>query len=325
MQFKVASVEVTGFYSGYPATYYVHLKDGGKFTAWLRGLRPFNNEDQIQKLVKKLGIESVTDLSGKVVRVTGRVDESGLRMWVHDPANNVEVVKPKTDGKEQKPNEEKQPRAKEEKLRVLIDQVLAAHGGEDKLSKLTSFTMTVKHSNGYTKHYFVQPPKNFRWETTHPRPDGQDASSFSSPRGRRWWTKEPGGDAKEFHPTGIEPLSVEGWFDYVKFFGPRQVLRLKDADHKVALLGRGGQDRRPAAVGVQVTGPHYDHKLYFDKETHLLLKGLPATSSERSPSATTRSLTASRLPRRNTTATSMPEVTDFQAVDKFDAKLFDEP
>jgi hypothetical protein len=88
--------------------------------------------------------------------------------------------KPKDAGKTQAPDppkakkeppvakgEEKQAMTKEEKLRVLINQVLAAHGGEDKLTKFTSFTMTVKHSNGETQQYFVQPPKNFRWETTH--------------------------------------------------------------------------------------------------------------------------------------------------------------
>jgi len=49
----------------------------------------------------------------------------------------------------------------EEKLRVLIDNVLKAHGGEDKLNKLR-FTMTVKHNNGETQQYFVQPSKGFR-------------------------------------------------------------------------------------------------------------------------------------------------------------------
>jgi hypothetical protein len=33
-------------------------------------------------------------------------------------------------------------------------------------------------------------------------------------------------------------------------------------------------------VGVQVTGPRYNQKMYFDKETHLLLKGFGVTKSE---------------------------------------------
>src|SRR5215470_794902 len=39
VQFKVASVEMSGPYTGYPITFYIYLKDGGKFTAAL-----INNE-----------------------------------------------------------------------------------------------------------------------------------------------------------------------------------------------------------------------------------------------------------------------------------------
>jgi RNA polymerase sigma factor (sigma-70 family) len=88
VQFKVASVEVTGPYVGFggPA-YYIYLKDGGRFYARL--IVHDSHE------IKKLGIERVTDLSGKVVRVTGRVEPSGdtsFMMWVRD-LNNIEVVK----------------------------------------------------------------------------------------------------------------------------------------------------------------------------------------------------------------------------------------
>src|SRR5262249_33712222 len=75
-------------------------------------------------------------------------------------------------------------------LQTLIDKVLRAHGGEEKLNKLTSFTMTVKHANAETQHYFVQPPKNFRWETTHrDRPGKRIVILF--PNGRKWWRQEP--------------------------------------------------------------------------------------------------------------------------------------
>lgn len=89
VQFKVASVETNANYRGYFISPLIYLKDGGKsFTACLY---PSKDGDQIQKLVKKLGIESVDDLSGKVVRVTGRVD--GVIMYVRDPANSIEIVK----------------------------------------------------------------------------------------------------------------------------------------------------------------------------------------------------------------------------------------
>jgi uncharacterized protein (TIGR03067 family) len=88
VQFKVAKVEVmpnpgTGF--GGP-TYYIYLHDGGKFTARLA-----KAADQFMKL----GVEPVKHFTGKVVRVTGRVEPhsgSTFQMWVRDLAD-LEVVK----------------------------------------------------------------------------------------------------------------------------------------------------------------------------------------------------------------------------------------
>jgi RNA polymerase sigma factor (sigma-70 family) len=87
VQFKVASVEVTGPYFGYGIAYYIYLKDGGKFIARLI----VHDADQI----KKLGIEAIEDFKGKMVRVTGRVEpESGnesFQMWVRE--TQIEVLK----------------------------------------------------------------------------------------------------------------------------------------------------------------------------------------------------------------------------------------
>ena len=89
VQFKVAKVEAmpnpgSGF--GGP-TYYIYLSDGGKFTARLA-----KAADQFMKL----GVEPVKHFTGKVVRVTGRVEpDSGkpsFQMWVRDLAD-IEVVK----------------------------------------------------------------------------------------------------------------------------------------------------------------------------------------------------------------------------------------
>jgi hypothetical protein len=109
VQFKVASVQAmpnptTGF--GGP-TYYIFLSDGGKFTARLAKAADQFMADQFLKLGIKPGIviseekaEEVHKLpvkhfSGKVVRVTGRVEpDSGnsFQMWVRD-ITLIEVVK----------------------------------------------------------------------------------------------------------------------------------------------------------------------------------------------------------------------------------------
>jgi RNA polymerase sigma factor (sigma-70 family) len=224
--------------------------------------------------------------------------------------------------KGQKKGEEKQPMTKEDKLRVLIDKVLAAHGGEDKLKKL-QFTMTIKHSNAYINRYFVQPPKNFRWERTH-RDQTSKMIVILFPEGRRWWTKEPNEEPKEFIPSGVEPTMVF-WLDYVKFFGPRQVLRLKDADHKVALLDDEAKIGDRAAVGVQVTGPHYNHKMYFDKQTHLLLKGVGSDILGEVTFSDYKMFDGIPIAQKEHDRYYEPEVTDFRAVDKLDPKLFEQP
>jgi hypothetical protein len=87
VQFKVAKVEamhnpMSGF--GGP-DYYIFLSDGGKFTA-----RMAKTADQIMKL----GIEPVKHFSGKVVRVTGRVEPdsgSSFQMWVRE-ITDIEVM-----------------------------------------------------------------------------------------------------------------------------------------------------------------------------------------------------------------------------------------
>jgi RNA polymerase sigma factor (sigma-70 family) len=227
--------------------------------------------------------------------------------------------------KDQQEGEEKQAMTKEEKLRVLIDRVLAAHGGEDKLNKL-QFTMTVKHSNGETQLYCVQPPKNFRWETAHPDRTGKGIVLLF-PEGRRWWTKEPNEDAKEFIPTGLEPR-VAYWYDHVKFFGPRQVLRLKDVDHKVALLDEEAKIGERRAVGVEVTGPHFKGRMHFDKETHLLVQRT-ADAYYRSQGfiiySGYKKFDGIPIAQKEEDGYFNGVVTDFRAVDKFDAKLFEQP
>ena len=133
----------------------------------------------------------------------------------------------------------------------------------------------------------------------------------------------PSSEPRPFFPLGLE-RPVEYWLDYVKFFGPRQVLRLKDADHKVALLDEEAKIGGRAAVGVQVTGPHYDHKMYFDKETHLLLKSFGVNLREATYSDY-KTFDGIPIAQKEKDGYFEPEVTDFRAVDKFDAKLFEQP
>ncbi|MCI0639292.1 MAG: hypothetical protein L0Y72_30075 [Gemmataceae bacterium] len=136
--------------------------------------------------------------------------------------------------------------------------------------------------------------------------------------------KEATEDAREFIPTGIEPR-IEYWLYYVKFFGPQQVLRLKDADHKVALLDEEAKIGGRAAVGVQVTGPRCNQKMYFDKDTHLLLKGVGSDILREVTFSDYKTFDGIPIAQKEHDGHFEPRVTDFRAVDKFDAKLFEQP
>jgi hypothetical protein len=199
----------------------------------------------------------------------------------------------------------------------LIDQVLAAHGGEEKLNKL-QFTMTVNHSNGETQRYFVQPPRNFRWETTH-RDSTSKRIVILFPEGRRWWRQEQNQAAVPFIPGGFEPGGIEHWLDYVKFFGPRQVLRLKDADYKVTLLDEEVAVDGHAAMGVEVAGPKFKQTMYFDKKTHLLVKQGSVTFTDY------KTFDGIPIAEKEHDGWYEPRITDFRVVEKFDTALFEKP
>jgi RNA polymerase sigma factor (sigma-70 family) len=89
VQLRVTAVEaMPNLCSGFGGPdYYVFLKDGGRFTA-----RMARAADQLMRL----GIDPVKHFSGKVVRVTGRVEpDSGnpsFMMWVVD-LTHIEVMK----------------------------------------------------------------------------------------------------------------------------------------------------------------------------------------------------------------------------------------
>src|SRR5262249_19600489 len=141
------------------------------------------------------------------------------------------------------------------------------------------------------------------------------------PHGRSWWRKNPNGEAVPVFYTGLE-LPLEFNLDhYVRFFGPRAVLRLKDADHRVTLLDEEARIGGRAAVGVEVSGPQFKGRMYFDKETHLLAK-YPASWYLAGQAAVTygdyKTFDGIPIPQKEHDGYLEAEVTDFRVVDKFD-------
>ena len=234
--------------------------------------------------------------------------------------------------KDEKKGEEKHALTKEEKLRVLIDKVLAAYGGEEKLSKL-KFTEKVKQTqdgNLTTIEYFVQPPDRFRAELQRMGDAPRQIHILQNGLGR--WTRYPDGKVERLESFGAEPPFAY-WLDYVRFFGPRVVLRLNDADHRLSLLEEVKIAERPA-VGVELNKAVPNFKLllrlYFDKETNLLVRQDNVLSSSSISYSDYKTFDDIPIAQKQTQTANgkvvtETEVIDFRAVDKFDARLFEQP
>ena len=248
---------------------------------------------------------------------------------------------PPVSGKHRKNNEE-QPMTKEEKLRVLIDKVLAAHGGEEKLSKLRFAEKVVQTHDGNvtTLEYFVAPPAQFRVESQKKgKPDKEISILLED--GLKRWVKHANEKAVEFG-NGRE-IPVDYYHDLLKFFGPREVLRLKDTDQRISLLDDTKIDDRPV-VGVEINKDvsifKLSLKLYFDGETSLLVKK-EETHAAASPSGTYIptelyyykaykpfdgiQVATTTTQMKDGKVISEAELADFRVVDKPGAKLFEQP
>src|SRR5207302_10235691 len=123
------------------------------------------------------------------------------------------------------------------------------------------------------------------------------------------------------------------WVDYVRFFGPRVVLRLKAADHRLSLREEVKIDGRPA-IGVELNKAVPDFKLslrlYFDKETNLLVRQENVLSSSSVSYSDYKKFDDIPIARKQTQTANgkivtETEVIDFRAVEKLDAKLFEQP
>jgi hypothetical protein len=123
-----------------------------------------------------------------------------------------------------------------------------------------------------TFDYFVAPPNHFRVESQDKGEEYKEIHILLQ-NGLERWVKYPNGKVQP-DGHGIE-MPVDYCHDYVKFFGPRVVLRLKDADQWIALLEEAELDGRPV-VGVEINKDvsvyKLSLKLYFDRETNLLVR-----------------------------------------------------
>jgi RNA polymerase sigma factor (sigma-70 family) len=207
-----------------------------------------------------------------------------------------------------------------------IEKALKAHGGDDKLSALTTFTekAIVRTEGVSTVEQFVQLPGKYRVETKTGAAGKTQTHTFIINGGQRRHLLN--GTLVDL--SGLEP-PAEYWEDYLKYYGPRAVLRLKDPTNHLHFLGESKLGDRPV-VGIQmVPKAGAERKFYLDKETGLLLKEVCAAQELEIVYKDYKMIGGIAVAQKRTAKIggheSETEVVDFKAVEKLDAKLFEKP
>ncbi len=222
----------------------------------------------------------------------------------------------------------------DKELRLLVEKVLMAYGGETKLRRLTAFEQKMKQTDMQadgkvsTVKQFVQFPDKVRIESESGAGDKKESSVFVWNRGEHWNTL----NGVPVKLTGPEHPAAY-WEDFVTFYGPRVVLRLKDPAHRLVLLDETKVGDRPAR-GVRLTkdvpGLTLELKLFFDTETGQLLKEENNVPDLEVVPSDYKKFDGVPVPQNTTRRVSGKVVTKtdlvaFRATDKIDAKLFERP
>jgi RNA polymerase sigma factor (sigma-70 family) len=223
-----------------------------------------------------------------------------------------------------------------ETLQWAATKAIEAHSGSMRLGSLRAMAETTRETyedgKKTTRKELIQLPDRYRCEI---RDDGDDKTLvciFDGVEMKRWY-KNDDGAVREAKFTGIEH-PPEYWRDFIKFFGPRAVLRLKDTDYQRSLLDEtliGGR----AAFGIRLvkTLPNFsiDLRMFFDQETGKLVRLMNALDGTELTFSDYKEFHAVPVARKTTRkanggkSVSEQELIDFESEKELDAQLFKMP
>jgi hypothetical protein len=217
--------------------------------------------------------------------------------------------------------------------KAVVDKAIKAHGGEEKLSKFKGETWTGKGTyygmgDGlpFTGHFALQWPDRFRMEI--------EGAFIAVVDGDKGWTKMGNGDAKDMNK---DEMAFQKESLYAQ--GVMRLMVLKEKEFTLAMLDATKVDGKPAA-GVKVSHKgHQDIKLYFDKDTNLLVKvELRVKASEQGYKEVTQEtflkdwkdvdgikVVQKVVDKRDGKLYIEEEVSDVKYLEKVEAKLFGKP
>jgi hypothetical protein len=164
--------------------------------------------------------------------------------------------------------------ARGEDSAAIVDAAITAHGGAEALAKTRllsrSDTGVMAILPGqevpFSDELILQLPERWRW-ILEAGPAGQKTQFLITVNGDRGW-QSAGGGATELSKNRLEEVREEGYVMWLATLLPLK----SDRDFRLSSLADARVDGRPASV-VNVTHPgHGDVKLFFDKESGLLVK-----------------------------------------------------
>jgi hypothetical protein len=234
--------------------------------------------------------------------------------------------------------------SKDDPLQLQIAKILKGHGGE-KLEKLKTFSWMVKTESTIspetrTQQTFVQFPDKVRDEISHV---GREAGKliFVKNKDKRW---------RKTNDDETVPNEQQVPEERLRYFGPRSLLRLKDPEMVVSLLGErmvgdtsllgdrsaicikiSRKDRTPM-ITFDSSNESDEIQLYFDKDSGLLLKEEFISHTELSIEVFYSSykeingipVAHKRIQRWNGEVNNRSEI-EFKIEEKIDPKLFEKP
>lgn len=156
--------------------------------------------------------------------------------------------------------------------RAIVEKAVKAHGGQDKLDKLTAHTTKFKgdfHGMGQaipmTGEVVTQGAARQKIDV-EVEAGGQKFRFTIVVDGDKGWTRM-GDETKELDKDALAEAKEQGHAGWVATLAP-----LKDKAFTLATTGESKVEKK-AALGVKVSSKgHRDVDLYFDKETGLLIK-----------------------------------------------------
>jgi hypothetical protein len=162
-------------------------------------------------------------------------------------------------------------RAADADPRALVDQAIRAHGG-NRLAKAQTAVRELKGSMmlgtgevPFTAEMATQLPEKLR-ATFDVDAGGQKLQMILVVNGNRGW-RSAGGAVADLTPLELAELREEAYISWVE-----TLLPLRDTAFQLAALPEVKVDGKPA-LGVKVSRQGYvDLELYFDKDSHLLVK-----------------------------------------------------